>query len=196
VVVNVTAAYPTSNGWLTVWPSLQAKPNASSVNFVAGQTVPNAVIAKVGTNGRISINNALGSTHVIVDILGYMSSAAPGRHFPVPAARLFDTRPSNVAPIGANASRAVTVTGVGGVPASGVSAVALNIAAYNATANTWITAWPNGETRPNSSNLNPRPGSNVSNLAIVKVGTNGQVQLYNGAGTIDVVVDVVGYFTT
>ena len=196
VVVNVTAAYPTSNGWLTVWPSLQAKPNASSVNFVAGQTVPNAVIAKVGTNGRISINNALGSTHVIVDILGYMSSAAPGRHFPVPAARLLDTRPSNVAPIGANASRAVTVTGVGGVPASGVSAVALNIAAYNATANTWITAWPNGEARPNSSNLNPRPGSNVSNLAIVKVGTNGQVQLYNGAGTIDVVVDVVGYFTT
>ena len=82
------------------------------------------------------------------------------------------------------------------MPASGVSAVALNIAAYNATATTWITAWPNGETRPNSSNLNPRAGINVSNLAIVKVGTNGQVQLFNGVGTIDVVVDVVGYFTT
>jgi hypothetical protein len=77
-----------------------------------------------------------------------------------------------------------------------VSAVALNVAAYNATAITYLTAWPNGQTRPNSSNLNPRPGLSVSNLAIVKVGTAGQVSLYNGSGTIDVVVDVVGYFTT
>ena len=196
VVVNVTAVNPTANGWLTVWPTGQTKPNASSVNFVIGQNVPNAVIAKVGTNGRISINNANGNTHVIVDILGYMANSATGRHFPVPAARLLDTRPNNVAPLGANSSRNITVTGVGGVPASGVSAVALNIAAYNATAITYLTAWPNGQTRPNSSNLNPRPGLSVSNLAIVKVGTAGQVSLYNGSGTIDVVVDVVGYFTT
>ncbi|MDO8363848.1 MAG: DUF1501 domain-containing protein [Actinomycetota bacterium] len=197
VVVNVTAVAPTAAGYLTVWPSGQTRPNASSVNFVSGQAVPNLVIAKVGTNGKISVYNANGSTHVVVDILGYMSSTAPGRHFPLAGGRLLDTRPASggTGPMGAASTRAVQVLGVGGVPASGVSAVALNIAAYGPTANTFITAWPNGDARPNTSNLNPRVGTDVLNLAIVKVGTTGKVQLYNQNGSVNVVVDVVGYFT-
>ena len=196
VVLNVTAVRPSSNGWMTVWPSGQAKPNASCLNFVAGQIVPNSVIAKIGSNGKVSINNANGYTNVVVDILGYMSSTAPGRHFPLAPARLLDTRPDNVAPIGANSTTTITVTGVGGVPASGVSAVALNIAAYNPSVVSYLTLYPNGEARPNTSNLNTWPGRNVSNLAIVKVGSQGKVALYNYDGTVDLVVDVVGWFST
>jgi len=43
----------------------------SNLNFTPGQTVPNTVIAQIGTDGSISIYNALGSTHVIVDITGW-----------------------------------------------------------------------------------------------------------------------------
>jgi len=197
VVVNVTAVDPSANSWATVWPTGEARPNASSLNYVANQTVPNLVIAKVGSNGKISIYNFLGAAHFVVDILGYMSSAAPGRHFALPAAKLLDTRPSfgGGGPVGANSTRTLTVTGVGGVPASGVSAVALNIAAFNPTASTFITAWPNGEARPNASSLNPRAGIDVANLAILKVGAGGQVQLYNYLGSVNLVIDVVGYFT-
>ncbi len=198
VVVNVTAVGPSANSWATVWPTGAARPNASSLNYVAGQTVPNLVIAKVGGNGKISIYNYLGASNFIVDILGYMSSTAPGRHFPLPAAKLLDTRPDfgGSGPMGANSTRTIQVTGVGGVPASGVSAVAINIAAFGPTAATFVTAWPNGETRPNASSLNPRPGGDVANLCILKVGTGGKVQLYNYVGTVNLLVDVVGYFTT
>jgi|JI10StandDraft_1071094.scaffolds.fasta_scaffold22125_6 uncharacterized protein (DUF1501 family) len=198
VVVNVTAVSPTVNSWATVWPTGETRPNASSLNYVANQTVPNLVIAKIGANGKISIYNYLGAAHFVVDILGYMSSSSPGRHFALPAAKLLDTRPDfgGSGPVGPNATRTLTVTGVGGVPASGVSAVALNIAAFNPTASTFITAWPNGETRPNASSLNPRAGVDVANLAILKVGTGGQVQLYNYLGSVNLVIDVVGYFTS
>ena len=195
VVVNITAVSPTAQGYLTVWPSGQTRPNASCVNFVAGLTVPNLVIAKVGTNNKISIFNAFGNTQVIVDILGYMAAGTTGRHYPVPAARVFDTTPDNVAPLAVNSNTTITVLGKGGVPATGVSAVALNLSARNPTGNTFLTVWPNGEARPNASNLNPHTGSDVSNLVIVKVGTAGAVQVYNSVGTVDLLVDVVGYFT-
>ena len=197
VVINVTAVNPTATSHATVWPTGQARPVASSLNYVAGQTVPNMVIAKVGAGGKISIHNAFGTAHFIVDILGYMSAVAPGRHFPLPAARLLETRPAfgGAGPVGANSTRTLQITGVGGVPSSGVSAVALNIAAYNPTTTTYLTAWPNGEPRPIASNLNSKAGVNVANLAIVKLGTGGKVQLFNSAGTTHLVVDVVGYFS-
>ncbi len=196
VVVNVTAVTPTGQGYLTIWPSGESRPLASSLNFPVGVTVPNMVIAKVGTNGKISIYNLRGLTHVVVDILGYMSSTSPGRYLPLPAARVMDTTPAAVAPVGPASTSTLTVLGVGGVPATGVSAVALNIAASAPSANSFLVVWPNGVARPLAANLNPRAGLDVSNLAVVKVGTGGKVQLYNHAGTVDLVVDVVGYFTS
>jgi uncharacterized protein (DUF1501 family) len=198
VVVNVTAVKPTGNSWATVWPSGTTMPTASTLNYRPGQTVPNLVIAKIGTNGRISIYNFLGSAHFLVDVLGYMSSTAPGRHFPLPATKLLDTRTAfgGSGPLGANTTRSVQVTGVGGVPSTGVSAVALNIAAYKPNATSFITAWPNGETMPVTSNLNTRAGVDVANLAILKVGAQGKVNLFNSLGKVDLVVDVVGYFSS
>jgi len=198
VVVNVTAVAPTANSWLTVWPSGQTRPLASSLNYVAGQVVPNLVIAKIGSNGKISVYNSTGAVHVIVDILGYLATGSPGRHFPLQAAMLLDTRPEQggSGPVGPTSTTQLQVLGVGGVPASGVSAVALNIAAIGPSADTYLTAWPGGETRPTTSNLNPRKNTDVANLAILKVGANGKIQLYNQSGSTNLLVDVVGYFTS
>jgi len=96
----------------------------------------------------------------------------------------------------AASTRTIQVLGAGGVPASGVQSVVLNITALNPSAVTFMTAWPNGEARPVAANLNALAGSPASNLAIVKVGTSGRVQLYNNAGTTNVHVDVVGYFSS
>lgn len=195
VVVNLTAVAPTAYGYLTVWPSGQARPFASNLNFPTGAAVPNLVVAKVGSNGRIGIFNANGNTHVVVDVVGYLSPTAPGRYFPLPAARVYDTRPSNVAPMGPASTVTLQVLGVGGVPASGVSGVALVLAAKGPTLNTFVTAWPSGVAKPYVSSLNPRVGVDVSNLTFVKVGGDGKVQVYNENGWIDLVVDIVGYFT-
>ncbi len=70
-VLNVTAANPTASSYLTVYPSGASRPLASDLNFVTGQTVPNLVIAKLGSDGRIAVFNAAGSTHLVIDLLGW-----------------------------------------------------------------------------------------------------------------------------
>ena len=74
VVVNVTVTQPTSPGYLTVYPNGAARPLASNLNFSAGQTVPNLVVAKVGADGKVAVYNNAGSTHVILDVVGWYSA--------------------------------------------------------------------------------------------------------------------------
>ena len=87
------------------------------------------------------------------------------------------------------------VTGVGGVPETGVTAVVMNVTVDSPTAGSFLTAWPSGETRPGVSNLNFVPGQTVPNLVTVKVGANGRVNLFNSSGWAHVIADVVGYYT-
>jgi len=75
VLYNITAVTPSANGWLTVYPSNQPRPNASNLNFAAHVTVPNLVI--VGNTPTITIYNASpGATNVIVDEEGYFIAPA------------------------------------------------------------------------------------------------------------------------
>jgi len=75
VVLNVTAAdSPGPDSFLTLYPAGTARPLASNLNFVAGQTIPNLVIARIGTGGRVTIYNNLGSTVVVADVQGWFTS--------------------------------------------------------------------------------------------------------------------------
>jgi hypothetical protein len=82
IVANVTVTEPTQAGFLTVWPADLDLPWASNLNFVAGQTVPNLVMVggSRGTPdapaGAFCIYNAMGTTHVVVDVFGFITSAA------------------------------------------------------------------------------------------------------------------------
>ncbi len=73
VILNVTAADTTSWGWLTVWPTGQARPSASNLNWPGGRNVPNMVIVGVGGDGTVSIYNDLGNANVLVDVFGYVT---------------------------------------------------------------------------------------------------------------------------
>ncbi|MDP9072340.1 MAG: hypothetical protein M3N68_13865, partial [Actinomycetota bacterium] len=72
--VNVTVTEPSAASYLTVHPTGEARPTASNLNFVAGQTVPNLVVAKVGNDGNITFFNAAGSTHVVADVVGWFNT--------------------------------------------------------------------------------------------------------------------------
>ncbi|HEY8813641.1 MAG TPA: hypothetical protein VIP57_00840, partial [Candidatus Dormibacteraeota bacterium] len=124
VVLNVTATSPTSLGFLTVFPTGVARPNASNLNFNAGETVPNRVMVGVGTGGKVSIFNPAGTTNVIADVNGWFTDATPGGtgswFTPVTPARILDSRigAGGISlPWGPNAGRPVGVAGLGGVPA-------------------------------------------------------------------------------
>jgi hypothetical protein len=71
VVLNVTATVPTKAGYLTGYPNGTSLPFASDVNFLAGQTVANLVVVKVGTTGAVNVFNRTGSTHVVIDVVGW-----------------------------------------------------------------------------------------------------------------------------
>jgi hypothetical protein len=90
----------------------------------------------------------------------------------------------------------VKVTGVGGVPSTGVGAVALTIMGYKASGATYLSAYPAGTTWNGTSSLNIPAGGTVATTVIVPVGSDGRVSIGNGAASVDVLVDVSAYFTT
>jgi hypothetical protein len=211
VVMNVTATEPTQAGYITVYPTGTQHPTASNLNFVPGQNIANLVTAKIGANGQVSIYNFAGDTQVLFDVVGWFpntsagattlstTAAAGGQFVPLVPARILDTRQGNgapVGPLGPNSSLDLQVTGRGGVPAADqVAAVVMNLTATNTTAPGYLTAWPTGQPKQQTSNLNFAPGENVPNLAVVPIGTDGKVSIYNFDGSTDVIADVVGYYT-
>ena len=77
VILNVTVTNTSASSFLTVYPSTAARPLASDLNWTAGKTIPNLVVARLGDTGAISLYNAAGSTDVIVDLIGYFGFAPP-----------------------------------------------------------------------------------------------------------------------
>ena len=163
-----------------------------------GQTVPNLIIARVGEGGRVSVFNNAGSTHVVIDVLGAFTPGATARFVPLSPARALDTRD------GVGASRArlgraplpLGLAGRCGVPASGVSAVLLNVTVVSPSAGTYVTVFPSGRERPLASNLNATAGQVVPNMVLVRLGPDGGASIYNNSGDLDLVADVMGYFTS
>jgi hypothetical protein len=202
VVLNVTATDTTATSYLTVFPAGAGAPVTSNLNWTAGQTVAKLVTVGLGS-GAVAAFNAKGSADLVFDVAGYYStpdqSPGPdGLYNPLVPARLLDTRNGTGAPIAKlTQSQVLTVqvTGVGGVPSSGVSAVVLNVTATNPSTAGYLTVFPAGGATPLASNLNFRAGETVPNRVIVGVGGSGQVGIFNGKGTTNVVADVNGWFT-
>jgi len=72
VALNVTVTNPIGPGFVTVYPCGQ-RPVVSSVNFVAGQTVANAVIAPLSASGELCFFSNL-DTDLVVDINGFFAA--------------------------------------------------------------------------------------------------------------------------
>ena len=199
VVLNVTATAPTDVSFLTAWPAGHARPLASNLNVAAGQTVANLVVVRVGVGGRVNLYNNAGSTDLVADVAGWYGTGGTGGagYSTVTPNRILDTRSglgAPAAPVGAGSAVGLQVTGRGGVPVTGVSAVVMNITATDATAVSYLTAWPGGATRPLASNLNYSAGQTVPNLVMVKVGAGGVVNLFNNSGSVHLIADVAGWY--
>jgi hypothetical protein len=74
VSVNVAVAGATAAGFLTLWPSDQATPPTSTINFAAGAVRANNAILELSGDGLGSftaVNGSAGSVHFILDVNGY-----------------------------------------------------------------------------------------------------------------------------
>jgi len=202
VVLNVTVTAPTKAGFLSVYGEGDALPGTSNLNFVAAQTVPNLVIAAVGTDGKVALHNSSGDTvQLVADVSGYYRSGAPtvaGTFGSLSPSRLLDTRTGVGAAkiaVAAGGTVHLQVNGSGGVPASGVSAVALNVTVTEPTKAGIMSVYGDGDALPGTPNLNFVAAQTVPNLVIAAVGIDGKVAFHNGSGgTVQLVADVSGYF--
>ena len=197
VVLNVTAVDAAGPGYVTVWPAGKTQPVASSLNLeAAGQTIANLVTVGMGTARSVAFFSS-GGTHLVADLAGYYvptGATSAGRYQPVSPARALDTRVTG-GPLQAGETRSLTVAGANGVPASGASAVMLNVTAVGAGGAGFVTVWPADVDRPTASNVNPeRAGQTIPNQVVVRLPASGVLKLYSH-NAADLVVDVVGWFT-
>jgi hypothetical protein len=70
VVLNVTVTEPRRPGFVVVFACGDPRPNAASVNFAAGATVSNMVVAEIGANGAVCVYT-MTDTHLVVDVTSY-----------------------------------------------------------------------------------------------------------------------------
>ncbi len=125
------------------------------------------------------------------------SLCAGGEYFPVAPTRIFDQRG-----VDANGSITVPVVGIGGVPADGVLAVAVNVTIAGAAGNGFASVSPSdyaGGGDPTSLINFQYAGHTVPNFGIIGVGAQGEITIdlsTQNAGTSRVIVDVFGFVAT
>lgn len=199
ITMNVTVTGAEDDGYLTVWPCDQDRPEASNLNFVAGTDVPNLVTVKLSALGTVCFFSTA-TTHVLADASMWYSPDATAGFVDLAPERILDTRGTNGVPapgkVVADAPQPLVlqVAGRGGVPATGATAVTMNVTVANPEADGYLTVWPCDQDRPTVSNLNFRAGTDVPNLVVVKLSATGTA-CFATTGTTDVIADVAGYST-
>ena len=86
------------------------------------------------------------------------------------------------------------VTGVGGVPTTGVAAVALQVTMSEPNAYASVSAGPTGGTIPGVARVSAPLNGSGSSLVVLPVGAGGKVSFRTSMGATDLGVDVVGYY--
>jgi len=199
VTLNLTGVSATAPTYLQVFPapaSGNAKPLVSNLNLAGGQTAAVAVQVSVPTTGAkagfVRIYNKAGTVGVIVDVDGYFTADTTHAGF-VPLSQPTRVLDQTIAGPG---SHDVTLTGVPGRPANAV-AVVLNLTAAGPTAGTYESVVPTPLVgTPAVSNLNLAAGQTRANLVTVPIGTSGQITVFNSAGSVRTIADVVGFYTS
>ena len=181
VSLNVAVTNPDAAGWVKVF-GCGTPPSTANVNFNQGQTVSNAVLTPVGSDGTICFASYV-PTDLVVDINGRFFDGSGLRS--IAPTRLLDTRPANSPDAVIQVDKVSTDTGRSAScpsrrqrarPATGVSGASLNVAVTNASAAGWVKVYGCGDA-PSTANVNFTQGQTVSNTVLTPVSATGDICL-------------------
>jgi len=194
VVLDLVATNSTDSSFLTAYPDGSALPDASNLNFSPNQNVADLAVVPV-TDGKVDITNHVGSVDVIADLYGYYTSGSGSTFSALTPTRVLDTRAGTGAPVGQIGPDGVVPISLAaaGVPST-ATAVVVHLTAVGGTDDSFLTGYAGGAPQPDTSNLNFPAGQTVSNLAVLPVGPDETIDVWNHHGSVDVVADVYGYF--
>jgi len=222
VVLDVSVVANTAATYLTAYPGGANRPATTNLDEPAANTViNNQVTVAVGANGQVNLYNEAGSTSVVFDLLGYYQYPTNGVGYNVIAGgpyRICDTRPNNPShltggeaqcdgtnnagtTLGSGQTLNVQVTGLtdsaGHVisPPAGATAAVVDIWAGDATTATFLVAYPADQPKPATSNVEVTAGGVTTKEVTVPLSSTGAIKIFNEAGSVDLAVQVEGYFT-
>ncbi len=193
-VLNVTVTKPSQSGHITAFPAGAAVPTASNLNFVAGQTVNNMVIAPV-VDGKIAFaHGGSGTVHLIADLTAWFGPGATGTYLPTRSTRILDTR-ATATPVGPGQTVRVSVDARScDERPCPRSAIVANVTVTNTKSGGYLTVYPYGQPRPTASAINFTTGQTVANLVTVGLGEDSFLVYNSSAATVDVLVDQAGFY--
>jgi hypothetical protein len=197
VMVRVIAAAPTANTWITVYQHNTVRPSVSTVYAMATEQQSNVAIVRPGTNGQVTVFNAHGESHVIVEIQGYFKTSTGSTHgglVPIIQKRVVDTRTTGGV-IPANGTRVIDLA-PGGIPV-GASAAFLSLTVPpTSTQPGYFSATPTGVTISANGVLNYENGIASSSGTVVPLTTDTKVTFKNwGTSPAHLIVDTMAYFS-
>jgi Tol biopolymer transport system component len=125
-------------------------------------------------------------------------NASLGQYFTVAPCRLYDSRGDGAGPLASGVPRIRLAHGLCGVPAT-ATAIAANVTVTAPTAPGFLTLYPGDGNVPSVATLNFSAGQTRTNHAVVQLATDGTGRyaasaFVVGSGTVQVIVDVSGYF--
>jgi hypothetical protein len=165
--------------------------------------------------GNQQVNGAAASFYggQLADVQMWYSLAAPvqttapaSAFVPVDPERLMDTRSGSkigavTGPVANGATVTVPIADEGdttGAPFTdrGITAVVVAISSITPAGSGYLTAYPDGSDRPDTSTMDYAASVNITNNEIVPVGPDGKIDITVSGGATQILVDVSGYFTT
>jgi len=175
----------------------------SSLGQVVTTSSPTVNMAGLANGVPVSFTvratNGRGTSTVSAPSNTVTPSGVGTRFHPTTPVRVLDTRTGlggRWVPLGA--TNEMSFDAMAGLPPAArfASAVVLNVTATGQTAPSFVTVWPDGESRPLASNISIRPGiAAIAASVTTPVGPDERVRLYNNSGSVHLVVDVVGWFS-
>jgi hypothetical protein len=195
VVLDITESGSAAAGHLVTWSEKdQGHTALPGAYWAEGQSATS--LATVSVNGRVIVSNAsTGAASFNADVVGYFVKGGTGSVF-LPAS----PSPRRLLQVQVAGKHWVKlgVAGKTGLPAAGpngtgTTAVMVNLTASGATAAGAITGYADGTARPGTTNLSYAAAGPVAGAAIIRVGADGAIDLYNsGLRPVTLTVDLTG----
>ena len=204
VALNLTVAGPTGGGYIEAYADGKSRPTTSNMNYSAGENIATQVIAPVGADGKIQLYNGetSGATDLVADVVGYFGTGAGfGASIFGSPSRLLDTRhgtgtDGKKVPVPAGGTLKLTPDEASDFFGAGET-VAFNVTVVDEKGSGFLTVYPDGASRPGTSNINFKTGQTIANQVLVQTGSDGAIDFYNGStGTVDVLADILGGYDT
>jgi hypothetical protein len=200
LVLRVLVVTPSAAGYVTVYPDGVTRPNLSTVDFNASQTISNFAVVQPGADGKLAVYNQAGTTQVRIEVQGYFTSAPSGTNggeVPMTQVRAIDTL-NGVGTAKAKIPSGGTLTVsllAGGVPAT-ASAVSASVTVPTPTSAGSVTMVPTGTSSSAVTLIDYEDGINNTSGATIPLGANGAVTFTNrGPAPVDLIVDTMAYFS-